>query len=284
MKRFLALLAIALMLAPAAVLAQDAPAPVEDPELEAKALFRLGRTAFQAGDDATALEHWNKAYGWSGRSVLKYNIGRAHENLGHVAEAIAAYDSYLKWEGDSQMADEVRGRIVRLKASLASTLPPPQEADPYTRFNGDPSPGKTPPARSPARSPARAPVEPVVASTGKPAREASQGVRWPPIAVLAISGALMLGGGTTGAMALGKDSELHALCGAPRKCAPEDVAAGRRLGADVDSLSLSADIMLALGAVGTAFGIWLLIDGEAEDAPQVACTLDGCSGGMQWQF
>ena len=90
---------------------------------EAKALFQAGRVAFEAGRYEDALDRWNTAYGLSGQPRLRYNIGLAAERLGRIDEAIAAFESYIKWEPDGVRSDEVRAKLTTLKATRGASTP-----------------------------------------------------------------------------------------------------------------------------------------------------------------
>jgi tetratricopeptide (TPR) repeat protein len=88
----------------------------------AKAHYAAGTTYFQADRFADALGEFQHAYELSHRPALLYNIGLCHERLGHVSEAVTAYQQYLDSGPGGDDRSDAWERIARLRA------PPPQPA------------------------------------------------------------------------------------------------------------------------------------------------------------
>jgi len=222
--------------------------------------FEAGRTAYDAGDYTVAMTHWQQSLRESGHPKLHYNIGLAHEALSHDAEAVAAYERFLRWEADTPRGDEVRGRIVRLRK--------PADEGPFTKFEEppEPEPPQEPPQAPQAVAPVPAPVRSDVL----------------PVSLLVGGGALILAGSITGVLAVGADSDLDTLCGADRQCAAGDLREGRDLGSTVDTLGIATDVLLPLGAIVTGVGAWLMWAGNEDIS--IACNTQGCEGSVRWDI
>ncbi|MEM7606063.1 MAG: hypothetical protein AAF411_11980 [Myxococcota bacterium] len=99
-----------------------AEAPLIDPsDEEARSLFSAGRTAYQAGRYARALEHFQAAYDLSGRPELLYNIGLAAERTRDDARALAAYGAFVDALPDAERRSFVEARIEVLSSSEPET-------------------------------------------------------------------------------------------------------------------------------------------------------------------
>lgn len=88
-------------------------------DAEARSLFEAGRSAFAAGDYALARDRFREAHALSGRDRMLYNIGSAEDRLRNDAAALDAFERYLATTPDAENADEVRGRILALRAAIA---------------------------------------------------------------------------------------------------------------------------------------------------------------------
>ncbi len=270
----LALLIIATLATAPAVHAQAPADPVvagdsaaAEADAVARELFKVGRVAFDAGDYEVALERWEHAYGLSGQPKMNHNIGLAHERLGQIVEAIAAYERYLKWEPEDK---EVRAHIVELRATMRAGNPyreldlpdviEPMQMDPYRIFD-----------------------EPRAPQVTEAPQATEQPPRLLPLGLLAGGGVILATGTVTGILALQKDGELDDLCGRPRMCDPSDAREGRALASSIDTLSITTDVLLPLGALVAGVGSYLLW-GVGDEKLQVSCTGDGCRGGTTWLF
>lgn len=91
---------------------QDEPSTLE----RAHAHFLLGLDLFRARDFRKALAEFEGAAKLSPTADLWFNIGRAHEELGHYAEAASAFDRYLRDRVDAPDAPAVKARIAKLNA------------------------------------------------------------------------------------------------------------------------------------------------------------------------
>ena len=106
----------------------------ETDDAEAHQRFEAGRLAFAAGRYADALDDFRHAYGLSHRAQLLYNIGQCADRLRHDAEALDAFETYLREAGDDaahRTETAARVEVLREAVRRAVVAPPPDatEAD-----------------------------------------------------------------------------------------------------------------------------------------------------------
>jgi tetratricopeptide (TPR) repeat protein len=89
------------------------PSPTD--RARAKDLYRQGTERFQSGDFRAALDLFEQAQRLDPHPVLAYNVARAHENLGELDEAIAAYRRYLDLDPKASDRGAVEQRITSLQ-------------------------------------------------------------------------------------------------------------------------------------------------------------------------
>jgi len=108
----------------AALLAQ-APAPVAggQDKAAAKVLLREGLDLNQRGDYARALEKFHAAYATYPSPKLWFNIGQVERDLGHPAEAMAAFEKFLALVPEALRVLD-RGGTVVLAGIHMSEIPP----------------------------------------------------------------------------------------------------------------------------------------------------------------
>lgn len=207
-----------------------------DDDARARTHFESGRLHFDEGDYEAALAEFTSAYELSHREALRFNLYLANERLGHLEDAADHLEAYLATDGVAE--DErptLERRLVHLRERIAAGATTADDAAP-------------------------APVAPA---------ERSHPLFVPGIVTLAAGGVGLalfagLGGG-----AMAEDSRLASSCGADagRTCTDADVSTLR-------SLSLGADVSLAIGLVAAATGAVLLaVDaatGGEEAAPRAA--------------
>lgn len=116
-------------------------ASAQSPPPEAIREGTAGQAAYDAGDFATALTHFERARSLYPDPILTYNVARCHDRLGHPREAVEAYRAYLSQAGDLSDADrrEVDDAIRRNEA-LAAPEPTPGA--------GTAAPATSPPAET----------------------------------------------------------------------------------------------------------------------------------------
>src|SRR6185295_10896716 len=70
------------------------------------------------GHFAEAASLLREAYGIYPAPVLLYNLGRALEGDGHLADAVAAYEAYLRAAGDVADRGAIEQRVTTLREQL----------------------------------------------------------------------------------------------------------------------------------------------------------------------
>jgi tetratricopeptide (TPR) repeat protein len=93
-----------------------------DEEL-ARKHFAAGAELYDRGDYAGALKELEAARMHSHAPALDFNVGRCHDRMERLPEAIAAYQRYV--DSHPSDADEVKARIALLQERLAAATPPP---------------------------------------------------------------------------------------------------------------------------------------------------------------
>src|SRR5271166_3843319 len=84
----------------------------EEARDRARDAFSQGQELYRAGDYAGALSAFQSAEALSPSPAAEYNIGRCHERLGQLAEAVAAYERYLAEAPDAPDHDALAGHLV----------------------------------------------------------------------------------------------------------------------------------------------------------------------------
>jgi tetratricopeptide (TPR) repeat protein len=95
-----------------------AAVPVSDAQDEAMRLFQQAEQAYEDGRYSQAVALLQQLIETHPDPVLYYNLGRAHERLGHVAEALQAYELYLREAPDAPDSETIHERVLRLRLSL----------------------------------------------------------------------------------------------------------------------------------------------------------------------
>jgi tetratricopeptide (TPR) repeat protein len=228
------LLATTAPAAPAASGDTDA-AGKTDVEL-AKRHYKLGEEMFARSDFEEAVDHFEKAHELSGRPELLYNIGRCHEFMGNLEEAIEVYEAFVA--SDHDLVPVVEKRVANLKEKLARR----QEAGADGAGSG--------------------PVE--GAREGKPllplgplAPERGRGLRISGWVLVGAGVASLAAGAALGAVAAGKASDLEEAAAAHQPWA--DHRASEDQG---EALELGQIISLAAGGAAAATGAVLLYLGH----------------------
>jgi len=101
--------------------AQTAPAASSEPSQDddARTLFQLGQSAFDAGRYPAALDYFQQAYDLSHRPQLFYNIGQAADRLRQDRRALEAFEAFLHEAPESPQHASTRARVEVLRATIA---------------------------------------------------------------------------------------------------------------------------------------------------------------------
>jgi tetratricopeptide (TPR) repeat protein len=166
-------------------------------EGSADALFQQGVELFRDGDFASARESFQGSYDTSPTPALRFNIGVCHYNLGQWAEARQELTAYLAQTDPALITAERRQQVDGLLQELDGRLGPAAPPD---------QPAITPPepaVERPSPDPAGPQPEP-----HRDRRRLSQTWFW---VTASLAAALAVGGGVTGGLALGTESDFDDL-------------------------------------------------------------------------
>jgi len=100
--------------------APSAQAQGSDDLAGAKAKYSEAARQFDLMEYEAALDGFREAYRLAGDPVFLFNIAQCHRKLGHTAEALNFYKSYLRRKPDAVNRDEVERRIQDLEKAEAS--------------------------------------------------------------------------------------------------------------------------------------------------------------------
>ena len=95
-----------------------------DARLDARRHFQKGMSLLASGEYDAGIAELKEAYAIKPHPNVLYNIARAYSDAAKPAEAIKAYERYLRY--DPPDADQVEATIARLKQLLPKPAPPPQ--------------------------------------------------------------------------------------------------------------------------------------------------------------
>ena len=212
--------------------------------------------ALRRFDDAA--REFQTVYALSGFAAVLFNAGRAFEDGGHPAEAIAAYEHFLREGSPGVERSAVESRIAALRARPAT--PPPVVAAPPPPVVIAPPPAVVRPAVAPV--------------THHPSRAL-------PIGLLVGGGVALAGALTLGATVMSTDGDLAARCpGGQCATSPDDQVASAR------ARALAADVIGLVGVGALAAGVVVWIAQGARPAPSSAgATVSaGCGPGSCGAF
>lgn len=217
--------------------------PSEGLEDDVSALIAKGAAAYDAGQLEEAIRLFGEAYAVDPRPNLVFNIGRVHEELGDLAEAVDFYSRFVVLPGidleDRKLALE---RIRVLREVLAETNEAAEEPEP---------PAPPPPVvEAPVAPPEPPPVvEPAPVDRGRNLRIAGYTL----LGVGVGAGAAALGVGLTG---------LDRRATAERQCEP---LCGDPEVASIRNHFLAADILAGVSGAIAATSLVLIGVGVARD-------------------
>ena len=218
----------------------DGETQVAEPPTDerARAYFVLGRTAYDAGDYAEAIEQFGRAYELSQRADLLYNLYQAHHRAGNLEEAVDYLERYLE-QGSPD--DLQRGTLTERLSNLRGQVEQERERR----------------EREAAEAEQRRQEE--LARTRADAQ--SHSMRNAGIAVLSIGAAAGVMFGILAGLALKEDGELEDLCSPV--CTGDQISRLR-------AYNRGADVSMALAGIGIATGLVLVL--LARDDDEVAET------------
>ena len=92
----------------------------------ARLYAQAGRTFYENGQYAEAIREFRKAYDIAPRAALAYNIGRCHERLSQLQDAIEWYEIYVSKTTDPKERAEAIRKIEDLKGQIGVTATSPE--------------------------------------------------------------------------------------------------------------------------------------------------------------
>lgn len=230
--------AMGLALGPRPALASSAPetsSPFKEQidKLNAEAVEKFQAKQY---DEAAAL--FEQAYDLQPEPNYLFNIGRIYEESGNLEKSVEYYERFVKEPGVPLEARE-RGveRLRVLRAVLEETAPKP-EAEPEPEPEVEPEPEPEPK------------VTPEPKPEPKPEERRPSKLRIAGYALLGTGGAVLIGGGVLGGLALGRASTLE---GQHTYEERRDTATSGR------GMALGADIMFGVGGALAAAGLVMVI-------------------------
>jgi tetratricopeptide (TPR) repeat protein len=258
--------------------AAAASAPTDDQagmglmDEEARQHYQLGKNLYDGGRFADAAEEFEQAYKLASRPQLLYNLYVAYRDASNWPKAIESLRAYLDKVQDAPDRVNLRARLQSMEAAAAAQAE--QEAQ-----------------AAKAAEQARAADEARAAAEARAQSQSSQKTRTEvehsivPVVLFGVGAAVAIGGGVTGVLALGTQSDLDAACGPDKQC-PK----GQSSNIDkLKTMALVTDILIPVGATMAAVGaiMWLTgaLDSEHE-VPAVAmgCGATGCEATWSTRF
>ncbi len=256
----------------------------QDNTPEARALYDAGAAAFADGRFEDALSRWQEAYALSELPALRYNIGTAHDRLGHQQEAVEHYRAYLAAVENPPNLNYVRRRIEVLDRQVAeseepSTAEPAESSQESTDIIAASSNESDEEMDSVSSDSETVEANPPIDYQGDADAE-SGGVPIGGIVMTAGGGALLVAALATGLVANGQYGDLDDAC-IDGRCDPE------RQG-DVDQLrtmTLTTDILLIAGGAVTLGGVlWMILGGSDGEGDDIAIDVGPQYVGMRGRF
>lgn len=101
--------------------AQTQPAVSEEVTAQARGAFQAGVAAFDAGQHAAALAHFERAQTLKPHPMVRVNIANCHAELGHAIEALTHFEAFLASDfGAPGQRREVRREIDKLQQKVGN--------------------------------------------------------------------------------------------------------------------------------------------------------------------
>lgn len=242
-------------------------------DLQARERFRIGRGYYDQGRFPEAAAEFRAAYELSNRAQLLFNVYVAYREAGDLGQAVWALESFLERVPGAPDRVNLEARLTALRQSLADQRQAEQDT---ARARADAERARQEQERLRQREQQR-----------QRADEASGPSVWSWV-VMGTGGALLAAGGITGVLALGKTSDLEAMCEGDF-CLPgfESVRDEAR------TMITTTDVLLGLGivTVGAGVAIALLTSGSADDSAaergptaSAGCGPTGCAVALGGTF
>ncbi len=261
-------LAFSVALPAAGVLAADISykacggAPTKADQDAAKGLFAAGRTAYEEGDHAKAIQYWRDAFERDcTASLLLVNLANAYEKSGNLDAAITSLETYLKRSPTADDAPTIQKRLDNMKKQRAAAAPRPPVASAKPATSAAPTAATAAPTTEPT---ATASVEP------KPARKLTPLIVAGAGGVVALVGTVVYFGGKS------KIADAEDACGPDRKSCTADAADKGNSGR---SQVTTGGVLTVVGLAGVGAGVtWYLMSKPSDKAAIAPVVAPGFAG------
>jgi hypothetical protein len=200
-------------------------------EAKAKQHYEAGERFYTHSDYGDALIEFEDAYKLSKKPALLFDIGRCQEALGHLSEAVDAFEHYLVEEPFQQDRPNIEEHIANLRVRMEPSAPnkPTAVVEP--------------------------PLAPQVVKWSPPNAPPPRRRIWT-WAVGGVGAGLLVAGMGTGIGGYVVDQNLHAQC--PGGICNLQIVPDARSQADMSrSLGLASEVLLPLGAVTVGVSVVL---------------------------
>ena len=217
---------------------------------QARVFFGRAEKSFAKKDYARALKLYQKAYAAKPLAGFYFNIGLCQRKLGHHAEAVTSFRTYLEQSKSARNKQRAEKLLNESQAIIAEAQAAAKPEEPPALVPAIKKPGESPPTNKPTR---RRRLKPLYF--------------W---SAAAVTGALLLTGTITGAVALSKSSTFR-----DPSTAHSELQGLKDTG---QALRTTSTVTFVLGAMGTAAtaALFFFTDfGSKETKVAAAPTPDG---------
>jgi hypothetical protein len=263
-------------------------------EQKARAAFRVGNARYENGEFVEAAQEFEKAYQFSGKPQLLYNIYLAYRDANQPEKAADALRNYLQQSKDVPNREQLQSKLRALEKGLQEekekkgAQPAVIKPVPVVIEKQPPVESQTPAVR-PEQKVAEEPKEAsAAAAPEQSSAEKSSDDTVPIISYIAmgVGASMIVGSVVTGVVTTSEQSKLKDKC--PNKVCPADLKSTKDTG---ETLAIVTDILLFGGIAVAGAGLGLLLwggdDGESEETAattSVGCSTKGCSGSVKVRF
>ena len=239
----------------------------------ARTFFDQGRAAYEAGRFEEASRLLRRAYLLSPRFALLYNIGQAELRAGHDAQALEAFEGFLRQapaEDARRSEVEERARVLR---ALGPATTAPATTAPATTAPATTAPATTAPATTTTTT-TRLPVEEPVIVTTRPQAD-SGGADATPWIIAGIGGAVLVTGVVLVAVGVTQGDT------AANQVGPVSYPSYQSQISDANTLLGLGIGLTVVGAIGTGVGvIWAVSSPGASSASSASARLHVVPNGL----
>jgi tetratricopeptide (TPR) repeat protein len=209
-------------------LQQSRPPNAEDPDSElARRYSEAGAKKYDLHDYEGAITQFEKARVIKPVAALDFDIGRAHDRLGHIDLALVAYRRYVSAKPEPSEAAEIRARITILEQRQASQAPPSKTE----------------------------PTPPVPAQPLKRDVAAGRNLTTAGIAITAVGAAALIGGVACGVLAKQNSDDLTKLAQTMGRYSAAKDTAGK-------NEQIAEGVLLGVGGAAVVTGVVLIMVGQ----------------------